>query len=60
LGDIKENRIIGTKKYVNPRLYKYHVNVNIRILKKWEIIMYKKWPKTFQNPLPHYYLNTEF
>jgi hypothetical protein len=36
------------------------VNVNIRMIKKWKIIMYKKWPKAFQIPSSNYYLSTEF
>ena len=35
------------------------VNVNIRMSEKWKIIMYKKWPKIFQNPLWNYYLSIE-
>ena len=35
------------------------VNVNIRMIKKWKIIMYKKWIKILQNPLWNYYLSIE-
>lgn len=41
-------------------IYLYYVNVNIRMIKKWKIIMYKKWPKAFQIPSSNYYLSTEF
>ena len=37
-----------------------HVNVNIRMYKKWNIIMYKKYLKEPQNPLPNYCLNVAF
>lgn len=36
------------------------VNVNIRMYKKWNIIMYKKYLKEPQNPLPNYCLNVAF